>query len=86
MMATTVYVLCMLTSGLCAALLLREYRRTSTRLLLWAGLSFTALAISNALVFADFVLLRDIDLAMVRAGVACAAVCFLLYGLIWEMD
>ena len=86
MMATMVYVLCTLTSGLCAVLLLREYRRTATRLLLWAGLSFAALAIANALVFADLVLFRDIDLGLVRAGVSCAAVCLLLYGLIWEMD
>ena len=49
-MATSVYLLCMLTSGFCAMLLLREYRRTSTPLLLWSGLSFVGWAINNALV------------------------------------
>ena len=49
-MATSVYLLCMLTSGFCAMLLLREYRRTSMPLLLWSGLSFVGWAINNALV------------------------------------
>ena len=39
-MASTVYVLCTLASTLCALLLLRDYGRTRSRLLLWSGLSF----------------------------------------------
>jgi hypothetical protein len=85
-MAVTVYLLCTLTSSLCAILLLREHRRTSSRLLLWSGLSFTAMAISNALVFTNFVILPMIDLSLVRAATACVATALLLYGLVWDVD
>jgi hypothetical protein len=85
-MATTVYLLCTLTSGLCALLLLREHRRTRTRLLLWSGLSFVVLAVSNALVFADDIVLPDADLSLVRAITWCVAGVLMLYGLIWDAD
>lgn len=86
-MATAVYLLCAVTSALCAALLVREYiRRPRTRLLLWSSLSFTALALSNSLVFTDFVILPDIDLSLIRAATACAAVALLLFGLVWEAE
>lgn len=86
-MAAAVYLLCAVTSALCAALLIREYRRRPrTRLLLWSSLSFTALAVSNALVFTDFVVLPDVDLSVVRAATACAAVALLLFGLVWEAE
>lgn len=83
-MATAVYVLCMLTSALCAALLLREYRRSGARLLLWSSLSFVGWAANNALVFMDLVVVPGYDLAGVRATVAVAAMSLLLYGLIWD--
>jgi Family of unknown function (DUF5985) len=85
-MATAVYVLCMLTSAFCAALLLREYRRSSARLLFWSSLSFVAWAINNALVFTDLVILAgpEVDLSVPRALVALVAVGLLLYGLIWD--
>ena len=85
-MAITVYVLCTITSGLCGVLLLREHRRTSSRLLLWSGLSFAVMAISNALVFADFVILPAVDLSLFRAATTCLATVFLLYGLVWDVD
>lgn len=80
-MATAVYVLCMLTSAFCAALLLREYRRTAARLLLWSSLSFIGWAVNNALVFTDLIVLPAVDLSLVRALVALGAVGLLLYGL-----
>ena len=83
-MATAVYLLCMLTSAFCAALLLREYRRSHARLLLWSSLSFIAWAANNALVFTDLVVLPEIDLSIMRALVALVAVSLLLYGLIWD--
>jgi hypothetical protein len=83
-MATAVYLLCMLTSAFCAALLLREFRRNHARLLLWSSLSFIAWAANNALVFTDLVVLPEIDLSVVRALVALSAVSLLLYGLIWD--
>jgi hypothetical protein len=83
-MAVAVYLLCMLTSAFCAVLLLREYRRSAARLLLWSSLSFTGWAINNALVFTDLVVLPSLDLSAARALVALGAISLLLYGLIWD--
>jgi hypothetical protein len=83
-MATAVYLLCMLTSAFCAALLLREYRRTSARLLLWSSLSFVGWALNNALVFADLVVFPGNDLSTARTLTSLVAVSLLLYGLVWD--
>jgi hypothetical protein len=83
-MAVAVYVLCMLTSAFCAVLLLREYRRTGARLLLWSSLSFVGWAANNAMVFTDQVLVPAVDLSLVRAAMALVAIGLLLYGLIWD--
>lgn len=84
-MATTVYLLCALTSAACAALLIREYLRSRARLLLWASVAFVGFAVNNALVFTDFVLVPDQDLAVVRALTALVSVSLLLYGLIGDL-
>ena len=81
-MAVTVYSLCLLTSAFCAVLLLREYRRSRARLLLWSSLSFVGWAANNALVFTDLVVLPSLDLSLLRAIVALASVSLLLYGLV----
>jgi len=84
-MPTAVYLLCMLTSALCAGLLLREYRRSNAQLLFWSSLSFVGWALNNALVFTDLVILQTTtDLSFYRAVVALVAVSLLLYGLIRE--
>lgn len=83
-MATSVYLLCTFTSGFCAFLLLREYRRTSTRLLLWSGSSFLGWAVNNGLVFLDLVVLPDVDLALWRTAASLLAISLLLYGLVWD--
>ena len=84
MIAVVVYFLCALTSALCAALLLREYRRRRARLLLWSGASFVGFALSNALVFADLVVWPHVDLSLLRAVTSTLAVGILLYGLVWD--
>jgi hypothetical protein len=84
MMAVAVYLLCSLTSGACALQLFRMYRRSGMRLLFWSALSFLGWALSNALVFADFVIVPNVDLSILRSTTACGAVCLLLYGLIWD--
>ncbi len=82
-----VYVLCMLTSAACAVLLLRAYRRTRTRLLLWTAISFCFLALNNLLVFADVVVAGpDIDLWAFRYVAALAAIGAMIYGFIWEAE
>lgn len=86
MIAGTVYVLCAATSAWCALLLLRQFVRSRSKLLFWSGISFVGFAVANAFVFADFVVLPDIDLSLVRSMVAFLSIAVLLYGLIWEAD
>ncbi|QSQ11296.1 DUF5985 family protein [Myxococcus landrumensis] len=84
-MAEAVYILCAMTSVACAVLLLRAWKRTESRLLLWSGLCFVGLAVSNVLLFVDLALLPpSIDLYMPRLLSTLAAVSVLLYGLIWD--
>lgn len=83
-MPELVYVLCALTSVLCAGLLLRSYRANRTRLLLWSTLCFVGLAINNILLFIDLVLVPDIDFRFFRSGSAFVALALLTIGLIWE--
>ena len=80
-MAEIVYILCAATSIACAVLLLRAYRRTSTRLLSWAGVCFLGLATNNIVLFIDLVLVPDVDLFWWRTIPALAGVLLLLYGL-----
>lgn len=83
-MAEVVYALCALTSVFCAGLLLRAYRRTRAKLLLWSSLCFVGLAANNILLFVDLVLVPDVDLSLWRSLTAIAALLVLLYGLIWD--
>ena len=84
-MATIVYLLCALTSVLCAMLLLREYLKSRAELLLWSCLAFGGLAVSNSLVFADYVVWPDaVDLSVIRASVTLLAVSVLVTGLLWD--
>ena len=83
-MPELVYVLCALTSVLCAGLLLRAYRANRTRLLLWSTLCFIVLGINNILLFVDIVLVPDVDLQIFRTGSALLALALLTIGLIWE--
>ena len=75
-----------LTVGLCAVLLLRAYLNVRQRLLLWSGLCFAGLTLSNLLVFVNVSLRPDIDLYSYRLGVAAASMLLLVYGLIFESD
>ena len=84
-MAEAVYLLCALTSMLCAVLLARSYRRQKSRLLMWSTLCFAGLAVNNVLLFVDLVLTaKDVDLSFVRSGTALVSVMLLLIGLVWE--
>lgn len=83
-MAAAVFLLCFATSSLCAVLLLRGYRRSGARLLLWSGLCFAFLGLNNALLFVDRILLPNVDLFWFRTIPAVLALVLLMYGLIWE--
>jgi hypothetical protein len=84
MTATIVYLLCAVTSSLCAALLIRQYRLTHQYLLLWSSVAFVGLALNNVLVFTDFVIVPSVDLATLRAAVAAVSTATLLLALIWD--
>ncbi len=81
-----VYTLGAFTSVCCGFLLLRGYSRVKKRLLLWSGLCFVMLAISNLLIFVDLIILPEVDLYRYRLVTAAVAMILLLYGLIWESD
>jgi hypothetical protein len=81
-MAEAVYVLCAVTSIVCAWLLFRGYRASRSNLLFWASLCFIGLAMNNVLLFIDLIVLPDIDLFMWRTAPALAGMALLLYGLI----
>lgn len=83
-MAEVVYVLCAMTSVLCAGLLLRSYLANRSRLLLWSTLCFIGLAANNVLLFVDLVVVPDIDLRFLRTGSGIAGLGLLAFGLIWE--
>jgi Family of unknown function (DUF5985) len=83
-MATLVYALCALTSVACAVLLLRGYRSTGVRLLLWSGLCFGGLALNNLLLVIDKRVAPTLDLSLWRTLPALAGIALLLYGLVWE--
>ena len=85
-MAEAVYLLCAVTSSLCALLLLRAYARTGTRLLMWSGLCFLGLALNNALLVVDLIIVPHTDLSTWRLVPAVLGVALLLYGLIWESE
>jgi hypothetical protein len=82
-----VYILCFITSGACAFLLARNYARTGARLLMWSAACFGLLALNNAVVFVDAILVPvDMDLAILRLSLSLAAVTVLLFGFIWDLE
>ena len=85
-MGAVVYIVGVLTSVGCSVLLLRGYARGRKKLLLWSGLCFVGLALSNLLIFVDLVLVPEIDLYRYRLATAAVAMLLLLYGLIWESE
>ena len=85
-LAPSVYLLCLISSAVCAWLLARRYARSQTRLLLWAALCFGLLALNNLLVVLDLMVITSIDLSLARLFASLLGVLILLYGFIWELD
>jgi hypothetical protein len=77
-------ILTLLTTILCAGLLLRAYQNVRKRLLLWSGLCFVGLAVANALRIADLRFFLALDLYTYRLLATAIAMGLLLWGLIWE--
>jgi Family of unknown function (DUF5985) len=82
----SIYLLCVVTSLLCAYLLLRAYRRGRTRLLIWSAVCFALLALNNLVVAIDVLVLPDIDLTILRLITSLLAVSVLVSGFIWEVS
>ncbi|MEX2219313.1 MAG: DUF5985 family protein [Phycisphaerales bacterium] len=84
-MAEAVYILCAITSLLCAVLLFRAYRRAPSRLLLWSSVCFVALALNSILVIVDRIIVPTAyDFRIHRLGVAAAGLVALLWALITD--
>jgi len=84
MMAEIVYILCGVTSMLCAALLYRRFRVTRTTLLYWSTWSFVFMALTNVLLFVDLILVPATDLSVLRSSVTLLGMITMLYGLVRE--
>lgn len=82
--AKTIYLLCAATSLVVAIMLLRQYLKSRTRLLLWSVISFAGLALNNVLVYVDLVMYTGVDLSVYRSATGAVAMAVMLYGLIWE--
>lgn len=78
------YLLCFLTSLSCCLLLIRSYRRTASRVLLWTAACFVLLAVDNLLVVLDLIVLTNVDLSVLRLLVTLFAVSTLLVGFMRE--
>jgi predicted transcriptional regulator len=82
-----VFLLCFATSAVCAALLLRSYIATRTRLLLWSALCFLFLTVNNLLVVVDMIVLPGtLDLQLFRQLASLGAACVLVFGFVWDSD
>lgn len=77
------YAIGVLTSILCAVLLIRAYLKERTPLLLWCSLCFAGLAVNNVLLFTDLFVVPEIDLQIWRSLTALIALSLMLIGLIW---
>jgi hypothetical protein len=83
-MAEVVYVLCALTSVVCATLLFRAWIVNRVRLLLWCLLCFVGLALNNVMLFIDKIVTPQTDLSVWRALPATVGVALLVYGLVTD--
>jgi hypothetical protein len=83
-LALSIYVLCAVTSLACAILLLRGYRHSGARLLLWSGLCFACFTLNNLLLIVDVQIGPDTDLSAIRTLPSIIGIALLIYGLVWD--
>ena len=86
MLQLIVNILGALTVGLCAVLLLRAFVRVRKQLLLWCGLCFAGLTVSNALLIFDVYLVPETSMYRQRLLVAAVSLLAMLYGLIFKSE
>lgn len=86
-MAGVIYGLCTILAGVCTWLLLSAYVRSKYRLLLWSGISFAGMTVSNAVLVVDKLLTPpSVDLSLWRYGLTLIALLIFLFGLIWDAE
>ncbi|HEX6831938.1 MAG TPA: DUF5985 family protein [Rudaea sp.] len=86
MLVNVVYGLCALTALLCSVLLLRGYARTRSHVLLWSGLCFAGLMVSNVVLMLDKLVFIETDLLPIRLWITLASMLMLLFGLIYAQE
>lgn len=85
-MGAVIYSLCALTCLVCAAMLVRAYLESRSRMLFWSAACFAGLTAANILLVLDRLVLPAADLSTARLAVSLVSVLLLLYGLITEGD
>jgi hypothetical protein len=83
-MAALVYSLCASAALCCAVLLLRAYRRSRAKLLLWSGICFSFLTGGNALIAIDLLVFPEVSLFAIRNLMTLTGMACLLWGLILD--
>ena len=83
-MSGVVYVLCAITSAICALLLLRGWLQSRSRLLMWSAGCFVLLTLNNVLLVADRLIWTGTDLGLARGATGLAALIVLVAGLVWD--
>ncbi|MDF2694007.1 MAG: hypothetical protein K0S65_2390 [Labilithrix sp.] len=84
-MGEAVYILCAVTSLVCAVLLVRAYLANRSALLLWSSICFVGLFLNNVLLVVDLVLTTsETDLLLLRDATNAASVIALVVGLVWN--
>lgn len=83
-MTAGIYLLCAATCLGCVVLLLRGYRRTGARLLLWSALCFGFLMVENVVGYVDIEIVPEVSLIVWRRIPGLAAMGVMVFGLIWE--
>jgi hypothetical protein len=87
MLPASVFILCLITSAVCAWLLFRQNRKVPSGLLFWSAVCFLALTANNFLVVLDLVIFpEDLSLVPWRHAASLAAIGVLVYGFIWESN
>lgn len=82
MITTVLVLLCFAVSAACAILLLRAWRRTKLRLLMFSGLGFSGIALNNLLLVVDASAVSD--LSIWRETPTLVGLGIFIWGLIGE--
>ena len=80
------YLVAVLTCLVCTVMLIRGYRASGVRLLLWSALCFVFLTLNNLLLFFDLPVFTEVDLRPYRLVAALVGLAFLLYGFLFETE